>query len=135
MPFERRRTVYLGDDDTSGLIYFASYFRYMAEGDQDYLAELGYPVVEHIGEGTTCPAVHAECDFVSPARAGDAIVQRIRIVPGDRTSFRCDHEFTNEEGTVVGRGHMVRVWVDMATMKAVPLPDWVLAAGRADALD
>ncbi|HZQ28197.1 MAG TPA: thioesterase family protein [Acidimicrobiales bacterium] len=133
MPFERRRTVYLGDDDLSGLIFFASYFRYMSEGDQDYMEALGHPVAEHAGSGTTCPAVHAECDFVAPTGAGDSILQHIRIVPGGRTSFTCEHEFTNQEGTVVGRGRIVRVWVDMSTMKPQPLPEWVLEAGRADA--
>ena len=120
------RTVYVGDDDASGLIYFASYFRYMAEGDQDHMAALGHPVLEGISQGTTCPAVSSSCDFTSPARAGDQLEQTITIRPGLRSSFTCEHVFTVSDREVA-RGRIVRVWVDLATLRPIELPAWLRA--------
>lgn len=125
------RTVYVGDDDASGLIYFASYFRYMAEGDQDMFEALGQPVVSHIRAGVACPAVSSTCEFVSPARAGDTVVQRIRLHCGPRSSFYSDHEFS-VEGKEVAAGRVTRVWVDLSTMTSEPVPDWIRKAGYRD---
>jgi acyl-CoA thioesterase FadM len=121
------RTVYLGDDDSSSLIYFVSYFRYMAEGDQDMFDALGQPVMRHIPTGFSCPSVSSNCDFISPARAGDTIVQTVRITCGARTSFTCEHEFT-VAGVTVARGRVARVWVNLSTMTPEPLPEWVRSA-------
>lgn len=126
-----RRTVYVGDDDASGLIYFPSYSRYMAEGDQDYLAALGHPVVELIGDGVSCPAVSSSCDFVSPARAGDSLEQEIRITTGRRSSFVCHHEFRIGD-RIVASGSVVRVWVNLADMSSQPLPKWLLEASESE---
>jgi 4-hydroxybenzoyl-CoA thioesterase len=123
------RRVYVGDDDASGLIYFPSYLRYMAEGDQDYFDALGHPVVEMIGDGVSCPAVNSSCDFVSPARAGDDLDQEIRITVGQRSSFACHHEFRLDD-RVVARGRVVRVWVNLADMSSQPLPEWLREASE-----
>ncbi|MGK2956216.1 MAG: acyl-CoA thioesterase [Solirubrobacterales bacterium] len=121
-----RRSVYVGDDDASGLIYFATYFRYMAEGDQDHMAALGHPVIEGMGQGATCPAVSSSCDFLSPARAGDDLEQIITINPGRRSSFTCEHLFKVGD-RLVARGRIVRVWVDLATLTPLELPRWLRA--------
>ena len=125
------RTVYLGDDDSSSLIYFVSYFKYMAEGDQDFFEALGEPVMKHIDTGESCPTVSSNCDFISPARAGDSVVQTVRITDPSRTSFRCEHEFS-VDGTTVARGSVVRVWVNLTTMRPEPLPEWVRSAAYRD---
>lgn len=125
--YRATRTVYVGDDDASGLIYFASYFRYMAEGDQDMFEALEHPVMMHIRAGVSCPAVSSTCDFVSPARAGDTIVQRIKLRCGSRSSFYSDHEFS-VEGKRVAVGRVTRAWVDLSTMTSEPVPNWIREA-------
>lgn len=119
------RRVYVGDDDQSGLIYFATYFRYMAEGDQDYFAALGHPFWSQIAAGESGPAVHAACDFVAPARTGDTLRQQVRLVPGAGSSWATEHTFVDEAGVTVAQGRIVRVWVDLATMETRPLPRWL----------
>ena len=126
-----RRTVYVGDDDASGLIYFPTYSRYMAEGDQDWFSALGHPVMELIGQGVSCPAVSSSCDFTSPARAGDSLEQEIHITAGRHSSFACHHRFTIGEQTVAS-GRVVRVWVNLADMSPQPLPQWLLDASESE---
>lgn len=126
-----RRRVYVGDDDASGLIYFASYFRYMAEGDQEYFCALGKPVWDQIAAGEGAPAVHASCDFFLPVRTGDGLLQRVRLVPGGRSSFSTGHVFENEDGRAVAKGEIVRVWTNLATLESQPYPQWIGNGGAA----
>jgi YbgC/YbaW family acyl-CoA thioester hydrolase len=123
--YEIVRRVYVGDDDQSGLIYFATYFRYMAEGDQECFAALGYPFWSQIAAGESGPAVHAACDFVAPARTGDTLRQQIRLLPGASSSCTTEHTFIDEGGVTVARGRIVRAWVDLTTMQTRPLPPWL----------
>lgn len=125
MEHEIERRVYLGDDDMSGLIYFATYFRYMAEGDQECFEALGHPVWDQIADGESAPAVHASCDFLAPARAGDRLRQQIRLVAGERSSSTTEHTFVTDAGVTVARGRIVRAWVHLATMETRPVPPWL----------
>lgn len=117
----RSRAVYFGDDDASGLIYFPSYFQYMSEGDQEVLAELGFPVHEQVAARVTAPVVHAECDYRAPARAGDLLTHRIVLSLGACTSTVTEHEFRNGEA-IVATGRIVRAWVDLDRMQPIEIP-------------
>jgi|GEM_PF-3800522 len=118
------RRVYIGDDDASGLIYFASYFKYMADGDQDFFSKIGKPLADGINKGVSCPCVNAECSFIKPVRAGDELEQVIRLEVGRRTSFQMIHKFIKDD-EVVAEGRMTRVWTELSIMKSIDLPSWV----------
>lgn len=120
------RHVYIGDDDASGLIYFASYFKYMADGDQDFFSKIGKPLTDGINEGVSCPCVNAECSFIKPVRAGDDLEQVIRLEAGRRTSFQMIHQFIKSD-EVVAEGRLTRVWTELGIMKSIDLPSWVLS--------
>ena len=127
MEHEIERRVYVGDDDMSGLIYFATYFRYMAEGDQECFEALGHPVWSQIADGVSAPAVHASCDFLAPARSGDRLRQQIRLTAGDRSSSTTEHTFVTDSGVTVAQGRIVRAWVHLASMETRPVPPWLRA--------
>jgi acyl-CoA thioesterase FadM len=127
MTWTRTRPVYVGDDDSSGIIYFPSYFHYMSEGDQLLFAELGMPVYEQLAGGVGMPTVHVECDYLAPARAGDVLTHAVRVVAGPRSSVITEHEFSKGD-VLLARGRIVRAYTDMAQMAAVPLPQLVRAA-------
>lgn len=123
--FTRQRRVLVGDDDASGIIFFASYFHYMAEGDQELFEALGHPIWDQIDTGEAGPAVNATCDYLSPARSGDLLRQTVRLVAGAHTSVRTEHEWTLDSGVVTARGRITRCWVDLASMTKLPLPAWI----------
>jgi len=119
-----QRFVYIGDDDASGLIYFASYFRYMADADQDFFREIGQPLIESIRDGVSCPCVNATCDYVRPVRAGDELSQVTTLEHPGRSSFKMVHRFYLNN-TLAAEGHLSRVWTDLGTMTSAPLPQWL----------
>jgi YbgC/YbaW family acyl-CoA thioester hydrolase len=132
MMWSRSRTVYFGDDDSSGLIYFPAYFQYMSEGDQDLFTAIGFPVHEQIAARITAPTVHVECDYLAPARAGDVLAHEITLTAGKRTSVTTEHEFRRGE-VLVARGRIVRAFVDLDDMRPVEVPAAFRAAVSADA--
>jgi acyl-CoA thioesterase FadM len=118
------RHVYIGDDDASGLIYFNSYFRYMAEADQDFFRAVGQPLIESIRDGVSCPCVKADCSYIRPVRAGDDITQVTSLENPGRSSFQMVHRFYLD-GTLVAEGVISRVWTDLDAMTSMPLPQWL----------
>jgi acyl-CoA thioester hydrolase len=120
------RHVYIGDDDASGLIYFNSYFQYMAEADQDFFRAVGQPLVESIRDGVSCPCVKAECSYIRPVRAGDDITHITTLERPGRSSFRMVHRFYLN-GELAAEGVISRVWTDLTAMNSMPLPQWLRA--------
>jgi YbgC/YbaW family acyl-CoA thioester hydrolase len=129
----RVRRVLVGDDDGSGLIYFPSYYHYMSEGDQELFELLGMPVTEQFRQGIASPVAHSRCDYVAPARAGDLLRHDIALFRGAHSSMTVRHTFAREDGTLVARGEVVRVWVELATMTVRPIPAWIPMAAPASA--
>ncbi|MCR1781366.1 acyl-CoA thioesterase [Nocardioides carbamazepini] len=119
MTWSRTRPVFVGEDDASGLIYFPTYLHYMSEGEQLLFVELGFPVTQQIADRVAMPVVHAECDYVAPARAGDVLTHSIELSVGRRSSVVCRHEFAKPDGEVVARAHLVRVMTDLDTLRPV----------------
>jgi acyl-CoA thioesterase FadM len=125
---ERRVRVHIGDDDSSGLMFFGTVFRYVSEGDQLLFERLGHPAWDQIRDGAAAPVVHASCDFLAPAKAGAELLQEIELRPGERSSMSFEHRFTAvADGTVVAMARTVRCWVDLAAMATQPLPSWLVA--------
>lgn len=127
MSWVRKRPVFVGEDDVSGLIFFPTYFHYMNEGDQLLFERVGLPVHRQIAERLTMPAVHVECDYLAPARGGDVLTQTIGIRSGRRSSVTSEHEFRLGD-EVVARGRVVRAFTDLDTLRPVELTTAVRSA-------
>jgi len=112
-------------DDWSGYMYMPAPFHFMSIGDQELFERLGEPLWKHMEVGFSIPIVHAQCDFVSPAKVGAVLHQLADLCLGKTSSFTVHHEFRHEDGRVVARGRTVRVWASMREMKPLALPDWL----------
>jgi acyl-CoA thioesterase FadM len=112
----------------SGLIYYPVIYQYMSEGEQLLFDELGHPSWTDIEAGVAAPVVHSECDYTSATRAGEVLTHQVDLHVGRRTSIRFHHRFTGDDGREVFDGTVIRVWVELASMKPIPLPGW-LASG------
>lgn len=129
--YTRRRLIYVGEDDGSGLLYFPTVFHYMSEAEQLFWDSYGYPITNQIEDGYAAPAVHASCDYKRATKAGDSLRQEVRIIPGSGTSYTVEHSFLNDDGHLALSGMMVRVFVDLETMTPKAIPDWFFEAASA----
>jgi YbgC/YbaW family acyl-CoA thioester hydrolase len=125
--FTRQRPVFVGEDDASGLIFFVTYFNYVNEGEQLLFEEIGLPTSKQISQRLTMPAVHAECDYIAPAHAGEVLTQTTRFTAGTRSTVTSEHEFRNAAGDLVARAKVVRALTDLDTMRSVEIPPHIRA--------
>jgi acyl-CoA thioester hydrolase len=107
------------DTDTSGIVYYASYFLYFETGRVEMFRELGLPYDFHL------PIVETACRYRAPARFDDLLEVHSFVEELRSKGFRIGHQVhrVNEDGSlellVEGHTSMVTVGEDR---KPVPLP-------------
>lgn len=83
-PFERSDTVYLEDTDAMGLVYHASYLRFMERGRTDTIG--AERLRRLVSDGLLVVVYEMKIKFRAPARFGDRLTVRTR--PKQRSPFR-----------------------------------------------
>jgi acyl-CoA thioester hydrolase len=117
--FSTRMRVRYADTDTSGIVYYASYFLYFETGRVEMFRELGLPYDLHL------PIVETACRYRAPARFDDLLEVHSCVAETRSKGFRIDHRVhrVRDDGTlellVEGHTSMVTVGDDR---KPVPLP-------------
>ena len=66
---------------------------------------------------------HAECDYERPARYGEMLDVKLRVVGLGRSSFRYEYEILDEQQRIVARAKTVQVMYDYDAETPVPIPD------------
>lgn len=120
-----RRRVEFADTDMAGICHFARFFIFMETAEHELLASLGTCVItEEDGQRICWPRVAASCDYLSPARFGDELDIRVRVIRKGRTSLTYAHEITLQ-GTPVARGQVTTVCCVMSpdgSVQPIPVP-------------
>jgi acyl-CoA thioester hydrolase len=122
--FHTRRRIEFADTDMAGICHFARFFIFMETAEHEFLAALGTSVAtEKDGRKIGWPRVAAACDYLAPARFGDVLDLRVRVIRKGRTSLTYAHEISRD-GTPVARGRVTAVCCHMPTDggKAEPIP-------------
>jgi len=112
------------DTDMAGIVHFARFFVFMETAEHRFREALGHPVVDRSDDGTPLgwPRVAASCDYRRPARFGEEIEIRTRIVEVGRSSLTFVFTF-EREGEVVAEGRLSSVCCRMEPrVEAVPIP-------------
>jgi acyl-CoA thioester hydrolase len=95
--------VYLEDTDAQGVVYNASYFRFMERARTEWLGRRGldHGVLERV-HGVRVVLARVEAEFRTPARLGDLleVAARVRETRGSRIVF--GHEIRQGPGEYAG---------------------------------
>jgi len=124
--FHTRRRIEFADTDMAGICHFARFFVFMESAEHEFLASLGMRVMvdEEAGWQIGWPRVAASCDYLAPARFGDVLDLRVRLLRRGRTSLTWEHEISRD-GTLVARGTVTTVRCRIGpdgTAAPIPLP-------------
>lgn len=123
--FRTRRRVEFADTDMAGICHFARFFIFMETAEHELLASLGTCVItEEDGQRICWPRVAASCEYLSPARFGDELDIRVRVIRKGRTSLTYAHEITLR-GAPVARGQVTTVCCVMSpdgSVRPIPVP-------------
>ncbi len=107
--FRTTRLVEFSDTDMAGIVHFASFFRFMEAAEHAYLRACGLSVFsDWQGQTITFPRVHADCDYLRPARFEDVLDVDVTVEHIGRSSVRWAFTF-HKAAEVIARGHITTV--------------------------
>jgi YbgC/YbaW family acyl-CoA thioester hydrolase len=120
-----QRKVRFSDTDCQGHVFNANYFVYVDDAITDFLDQKGIPYAEILRQGHDMVLVRAECDFRSSARFGETVGVRIWVERMGNTSVTLGFLVeAQSDGTVVAQGREIYVFLDAATHRPHPVPDY-----------
>ena len=100
-----RRKVEYVDTDMSGIVHFSRFLVFMENAEHAFLKAVGPGVQWRDGEGRELgwPRVAVSCDYLSPARFGDELEIRVRVLRKGTRSLTYGFEITRG-GTALAKG-------------------------------
>ena len=126
--FTTRRRVEFADTDMEGIVHFSRYMVYMETAEHEFLAALGTRVATEIdGRRIGWPRVSVTCEYERPARFGDVLDIRVRVLRKGSRSMTYGFVFARD-GERVATGRVVAVCCELRPgepMRAIPIPSIV----------
>lgn len=125
--FRTQRRVEFADTDMARIVHFSRFFDFMEAAEHEFVRSLlgdGRQVhFEHEGHEIGWPRGRVQCEFHSPARLGDVVDIRVRVVrKGSKSlTYRFD---LSVEGRRVAVGQITAICCRIGgpVLKAVPIP-------------
>jgi acyl-CoA thioester hydrolase len=97
--------IYYEDTDCGGVVYYANYLKYFERARTQYLEERGLSVAGLMKEERVFVVVHAELDYLAPARYGETLLIDTVISEMSPASITFAHVVRKRaSGTVVVEG-------------------------------
>jgi YbgC/YbaW family acyl-CoA thioester hydrolase len=123
--FELRLRTYWADSDAAGIVFYANYFRFIEQAEEELFHAAGVDRLELLRENHVwMPRVETFSKFMRPIQPGAAI--RVRLHPqlkGEKT-VRYDFQFLDDTASEkIAEGYVIVVCVDAAHFKATPIPE------------
>jgi len=126
-----RRKVEYVDTDMSGIVHFSRFLVFMENAEHAFLAAIGPGVQWRDADGRELgwPRVAVSCDYLAPARFGDELEIRVRVLRKGTRSLTYGVDIFRQ-GATLARGKMTCaccVLNDPSGIKAIPIPDEIAA--------
>lgn len=122
--FRTRRRVEFADTDMEGIVHFARFLVYMETAEHELLEAAGARVAEERdGVRIGWPRVRVTCEYLEPARFGDVLEIRVRVLRRGTKSMTYGFVF-EREGQTIARGEAVAVCCQLAPgpMQSIAVP-------------
>ena len=134
--FTYQRRIEYSDTDMGGIVHFSRFFVFMENAEHEILRAHGTNIDRTVdGVRISWPRVEATCDFKSPARFGDVLQIKVRIVRRGVKSMTYGFEFWGED-TLLAQGKTTSVCCAMhpdRSPEPIEIPDWFVQAIASDA--
>jgi len=127
-PFAFRLRVYYEDTDAGGVVYYANYLKFMERARTEWLAALGYPLVDvERVHGATFVVHHVTIDFVRPARLNDVLDATVEVLDRGASRLALRQLVRRAEETLT-RATVRLACVELASMRPRRMPPPLAAA-------
>ncbi|WP_397608207.1 tol-pal system-associated acyl-CoA thioesterase [Silanimonas sp.] len=116
--------VYWEDTDAGGVVYHASYVRFLERARTEWLRAAGYDQTTLRGEGGLLLVVRAmRLDFLGPARLDDLLTVTVTPVEAKGASLRC------RQSVLLGERPLLTAEVEVACLRAADFRPTRIPAG------
>jgi 4-hydroxybenzoyl-CoA thioesterase/acyl-CoA thioester hydrolase len=120
-----RRRIEWADTDMAGIVHFARFLVFMETAEHRFREALGFPLGQDSTNGASLgwPRVSVTCDYRRPARFGDELEIRARVVEQGTTSLTFAFTFSRD-GALVAEGRMTSVCCRLEPqLQPIPIPE------------
>jgi acyl-CoA thioester hydrolase len=121
-PFRWPVRVYYEDTDAAGVVYYASYLRFLERARTEWLASLGFTLsaIEH--EHHAAFVVHRlEIEYRRPARLGDALDVTLALLERGRSRLAMAQDVVRD-GVLLVRARVTLACLDAGTWRPARIP-------------
>ena len=125
-PFVHRLRVRYGECDPQGIVFNAHYVAYFDVALTELWREALGGWNAMVATGVEAIVAELGARFLAPARADDVLELHTTVARFGRTSVDLRTDVVRE-GTVLVEGRLRHVFVDAATWRPVPVPEWIRA--------
>jgi acyl-CoA thioester hydrolase len=80
------------DTDQMGMVYYANYLTFFERGRTELLREVGLEYKSIEDRGFYLPVIHAECNYLSPAKYDNIITIETKLSGITAASISCSYE-------------------------------------------
>jgi len=125
--------VYYEDTDLSGVVYHASYLRFLERARTEWLRALGFSQERLKNEmGVVFTVARMEIDFRRPARLDDMLEATVELEGGKRASLNFVQTLrrADDVAVVLTQARVRAACVAMATFRPCALPGEIFAAAE-----
>lgn len=121
--------VYWEDTDAGGVVYHASYVRFLERARSEWLRSMGIEQGElRVQSGIIFVVHRIEMDFLKPAQLDDVLHVSVRPITARGASFTVVQELRRESETQVRVAARVRIaCLDADRFRPRPLPPFILS--------
>jgi acyl-CoA thioester hydrolase len=91
------------DTDQMGMVYYGNYLTFFERGRTELLRAVGLEYKKIEERGFYFPVIHAECDYVAPAKYDDLITVETKLTELTAASITCSYE-VKHDGKLLVKG-------------------------------
>lgn len=128
---ETQVRVRYAETDQMGYVYYGQYAAYFEVGRTELIRALGIPYKTVEEGGIMMPVADLQVKFKRPGRYDDLLTIKTIVPELPKASFPTAYEVHNEAGELVVSGSVRLAFIDMARMRPVRVPDFILEAVKA----
>jgi acyl-CoA thioester hydrolase len=113
--------VYYEDTDAAGIVYYASYLRFIERGRTEFLRALGHDQSRLMSEGTAFAVRSVSAEFLKPAKLDDLLVVETAIASLGRAQVVFAQRVLRDREVLLDAKIRVAC-IDPARGKPIPMP-------------
>lgn len=123
-PFAHELRVRYGECDPQGIVFNANYVAWFDVGFTELVRAAVGPWAVLVERGVDAVVAHLDVSFRAPARFDDVVRLEAAVEEVGTTSLTTAIDVVRD-GELLVAGRLRHVFVDAATWRKTPVPDWV----------